>query len=280
MLVHIQATLDGDLSLDAVARKAGFSSFHFQRAFADTVGETPRAYVERLRLERAAFRLLLYEAGILEIALDSGFHNHETFTRAFRRRFGTTPRDYRETGRAEWPAARRRSHELLDDPSRGFELSLLKVVRLRETHLAFIRHVGPYESVSETLWDELQAWARRRKLEPELVLMGIGHDAPGTTPPERLRFDAAIRVPRRFASDGRIAHQVLPASDYATVEHVGPYATLPMAYQALFPQLMRLNGYQVVGLPAIEIYHTTRIEPAYDLNHTGLYLPVTKMVER
>jgi AraC family transcriptional regulator len=224
--------------------------------------------------------LLLYEAGILEIALDSGFRNHETFTRAFRRRFGTTPREFRESGQAMWPAARRRSRELLDDPGRGFELSPLKIVRLRETHLAFIRHVGPYEAVSETLWDELQVWAKKRKLEPELVLLGIGHDAPGTTPPERLRFDAAIRVPGRFASDGRIAHQVLRAGDYATAQHVGPYATLPMAYQALFPQLMQLRGYQLVGLPALEIYHTTRIKPAYELNHTGIYLPVTKVVKR
>jgi AraC family transcriptional regulator len=280
VLVHIQSALDGDLSLEAVARKAGLSPFHFHRSFKESVGETLRAYVERLRLERAAFRLALYEAGILDIALDSGFQNHETFTRAFRRRFGTSPREFRESGRAKWPAARRRSRELLDDPGRGFELSALKIVRLRETHLAFIRHVGPYESVSETLWDELEAWARSRKLDSERVLMGIGHDSPATTPPERLRFDAAIRAPGRFATEGRIAHQVLPAGDFASVEHVGPYATLPLAYQALFPQLMQLKGYRVVGLPVLEIYHTTRIKPAYELNHTGIYLPVTKVIEQ
>ena len=33
LLVHIQANLEGDLGLDALARKAGLSPFHLQRIF-------------------------------------------------------------------------------------------------------------------------------------------------------------------------------------------------------------------------------------------------------
>jgi len=33
VLVHIQANLDEDLSLDAVAKRVGLSSFHFHRLF-------------------------------------------------------------------------------------------------------------------------------------------------------------------------------------------------------------------------------------------------------
>jgi methylphosphotriester-DNA--protein-cysteine methyltransferase len=42
------------LDLAALAREAGYSRFHFARAFAAAHGETPRAYLTRRRLERAS----------------------------------------------------------------------------------------------------------------------------------------------------------------------------------------------------------------------------------
>ena len=41
------------LSLDDVALQAGYSRFHFLRAFRQAYGETPRAYLTRRRIERA-----------------------------------------------------------------------------------------------------------------------------------------------------------------------------------------------------------------------------------
>jgi AraC family transcriptional regulator len=104
--------------------------------------------------------------------------------------------------------------------------------------------------------------------------MGIGHDAPGTTPPERLRFDAALVVPGPFAFEGNIGYELLPGGTFAITTHVGPYETLPAAYGAIFPRLLALPGYRLVGLPAVEIYHTTRVNARYRLNHTDLCLPV------
>jgi AraC family transcriptional regulator len=88
-------SLDGDLSLDALGRRMGRSSFNVQRAFRKLVGETPKQYTQRLRLERAAARLAATGEPVLGIALSAGFANHETFTRAFRRRFACSPSQYR-----------------------------------------------------------------------------------------------------------------------------------------------------------------------------------------
>lgn len=274
VLMNLQANLGGDLSLHALAAIAGLSPFHFHRVFRESVGETVKDYTLRLRLERAAFRLLLHDEKVLDIALDCGFQSHETFTRAFRRRFGMTPSDYRSRHARCRAEASVRSREILDDPARGFVLSEPKVVRMRETHVAFIRHTGPYETVSEKLWDDLTAWAERHEIPGPMAFFGIGHDAPSTTPAELLRFDAAIRVPVRFAPKGRIAHQVLAGGTFAVTSHVGHYATLPNAYVALFTRLFSIKGYRVIGLPAIEVYHTTRVNPANHLNHTDIYIPV------
>ncbi len=184
------------------------------------------------------------------------------------------PRDYREWVRGQLTAAEEPAAEDCSETAPTFEISATKVIPLRPAHLAFRRHVGPYESVPESLFDELEEWATRRALPGPPVWMGIGHDAPGTTPPEQLRFDAALVVPGPFAPEGRIAYQLLPGGPFAVTTHAGPYDTLPAAYAAIFPRLLALPGHRLVGLPAVEIYHTTRVNVRYRLNHTDLCLPV------
>ncbi len=98
LLAFAAEHLDSDLSLHALARRAGVSRFHLQRVFAASVGESTKQFALRLRLDRAASQLLTCQESVLSIALATGFESHETFTRAFRRRFGTTPVSYRRRG--------------------------------------------------------------------------------------------------------------------------------------------------------------------------------------
>jgi AraC family transcriptional regulator len=214
ILVHIQANLESELTLERVARRAGLSPFHFHRTFRQVKGSTLRRYVERLRLERAAFRLLLHEGTVLDVALECGYRNHETFTRAFRARFGVAPIAYRQGKRCELMQLEEFSRRVLDNPARGFELSPTRIVRVRARDIAFIRHVGPYEEVSDSMWAALTEFADRNGWTDRL-LFGIGHDAPGITAASELRFDAGILAPGPFAPTSRIAHQKLPGGFFA-----------------------------------------------------------------
>ena len=69
LLVQVQRDLDEDLDLNTLARRFGHSPFHFHRRFKEVVGETPRQYVQRLRLEKAAYKLQITHASILDISL-------------------------------------------------------------------------------------------------------------------------------------------------------------------------------------------------------------------
>ena len=106
LLRAIRRRLDANVSLDALASRAGWSPFHLHRAFTRMVGETPKQYTLRLRLEGAAARLLASDDSIVDVALAAGFKSHEVFTRAFRRHFGTNAG--RSTARPRWPARRRK----------------------------------------------------------------------------------------------------------------------------------------------------------------------------
>jgi AraC family transcriptional regulator len=71
LLRHVRRRLDGDVSLEALAARSGWSSFHLHRAFRRVVGETPKAYTQRLRLDRAAARLTTSTDRIVDVALDA-----------------------------------------------------------------------------------------------------------------------------------------------------------------------------------------------------------------
>ena len=105
-------------SLSEWAQEAHASPTHFQRTFARLVGESPKKYGDRLRLEAAAMLLLCSEASVLDIALDVGFGSHEVFTRAFRQHFEMSPRAFRQANACLSPAA-------------------------ADRHAQVVRHVGP-----------------------------------------------------------------------------------------------------------------------------------------
>jgi AraC-like DNA-binding protein len=83
------------LNLDVLAREAGYSKYHFARAFAAAYGETPRAYLARRRVERAKSLLRAANLSVTEICLIVGFESLGSFSALFRRLVGETPSAYR-----------------------------------------------------------------------------------------------------------------------------------------------------------------------------------------
>jgi AraC-like DNA-binding protein len=83
------------LDLDAMARAAGYSRFHFARTFADAYGETPRSYLTRRRIERAKTLLRTANLSVTEICLLVGFESPGSFSSRFRALVGQSPTEYR-----------------------------------------------------------------------------------------------------------------------------------------------------------------------------------------
>jgi AraC-like DNA-binding protein len=79
------------LDLDALAREAGYSRFHFARGFATTYGETPRAYLTRRRIERAKTLLRSANLSVTEICMLVGFSSVGSFSARFHELVGQSP---------------------------------------------------------------------------------------------------------------------------------------------------------------------------------------------
>lgn len=91
----IERDRDAPHTLEALAREARLSPYHFLRAFRQATGVTPHQYVRRARLREAAVRLRNEAAPVLEVALDCGFGDVSNFNHAFRAEFGMSPRAFR-----------------------------------------------------------------------------------------------------------------------------------------------------------------------------------------
>ena len=72
------------------------SPFYFQRLFKRLTGRPVMEYIKLRRLARAADELLRTGQKISDIALEMGYENHETFTRAFKEIYGATPTTFRK----------------------------------------------------------------------------------------------------------------------------------------------------------------------------------------
>jgi AraC-like DNA-binding protein len=84
------------LDVPALARIAHVSEAHFIREFRATFAETPHRYLQRRRVERAAFLLRETDRSVSEICLDVGFASLGTFSRTFRAILGESPTAYRQ----------------------------------------------------------------------------------------------------------------------------------------------------------------------------------------
>ncbi|ADB29445.1 transcriptional regulator, AraC family [Kribbella flavida DSM 17836] len=140
----VAESLDGSGTTDdpatgvTLARRAHLSRFHFDRVISAAAGESPAAFRRRLLLERAAYRLLAEQVGVLEIAVDAGYSSHEAFTRAFTRAYGMSPRTWRrEPSRVFFLAAPSGVHF---QPPAGLRLPARKEVKGMDVLVRMVEH--------------------------------------------------------------------------------------------------------------------------------------------
>jgi AraC family transcriptional regulator len=280
---HIVEHLDGALDLEALAREACLSPFHFHRVFRGMVGETPIELVRRLRMERAAWQLLRTDAVITAIAFEAGFETHEAFTRAFRANYAKAPSAFRTMKRARIalsascgvhydPDHRSTSFIPRDSGGKAMHVEIVQKPALR---VASIRHIGPYMQINEA-FEKLEKVAERTGLfrNEGAAMVAIYHDDPESTPPDQLRSDAGVVVPENVSLPSPLAEQRLPAGSYACTIHVGPYERLGDTWQRLMGEWIPASGKRVDGLSYERYLNMPGKVPKEELR-TEICVPVT-----
>jgi transcriptional regulator GlxA family with amidase domain len=90
-LAYIEAHLGTKIESAEVADCVALSKSHFSRAFKQSMGSSPMAYVSARRIERAKLMMTSTRERLSDIALACGFADQSHLNRYFRRIVGITP---------------------------------------------------------------------------------------------------------------------------------------------------------------------------------------------
>jgi len=282
VLNHMQQHLDEPLELEALAELTHFSVSHFHRVFKGMLGETIMDHLRRIRLERAYVQLTLRAGSVTDIGLDAGYDSLEAFSRVFRKTFGLSPTQCRERGwERRFPPAPSGVHygageivEFLFDET-GAAVMNVRIETLPDRAILRVRETGPYMESAERAWSALCAWAGPKNLlGPQTLFIGIGHDDPSITAPEKIRFDAAITVDKPIAPEAPVVADTLPGGEYAIVTHKGPYGQLEDTYKRIMGQWLPQSGREFRGTPGFEIYRNDPASTPPEELLTDVHIPL------
>ena len=95
VMTYINNHYREELSLEDVARFAGFSRYYFSRSFKRQTGYSFKDYLCQKRLQVAMDLLIRTNRSMRDVAIESGFGSVATFNRVFREKKGCTPTQYR-----------------------------------------------------------------------------------------------------------------------------------------------------------------------------------------
>ena len=121
----------------------------------------------------------------------------------------------------------------------------------------------------------LMMWAGMRGLlGPGMKMIGIVHDDPEVTPPEKVRYDAAVVVTRPVEAKGDFGVMELPGGTYAVFTHHGSYDGLSKTYQKIYGGWLPASGRQLRDTPAFEEYLNSPRDTRPEGLVTLIHLPV------
>jgi AraC family transcriptional regulator len=285
---YIEGHLGEPLSLETLARVACFSPFHFHRVFGVMVGEPLGQFVGRVRVERAATLLVSHpNRSITEIGLDCGYSSSAAFSRAFRDAFGMTATQWRNGGSEEWHKkdgeVQRRSWQRVGSQSQDYDVLSysfnsesgrprwrlrvkdldpvwLEVRDVPELHVAYVRHIGPYQGMAEVfaeLFGKLTNWAAPRGLlaAPDARLIAVYHDNPEVTDDGKLRVSAGLTVPRSTEVGGEIGAMTMEGGQTAVARFELGDEDYARAWYAVAGCWLPQSGYQPDDRYCYELYH-------------------------
>lgn len=92
---YIGSHFSEQLSVADLAERAGMSEKYFSRRFKDMLGISPKQYIMQCRMNYASNNLLSTTDSIQNIALDSGYADIYSFSKAFKKYYGESPALYR-----------------------------------------------------------------------------------------------------------------------------------------------------------------------------------------
>ena len=286
---YMEAHIGEALTIEELAKIAGFSKYHFSRIFQGILGEPLAHYVSRVRLEQALFYLAhRRDMNMTDIALELGFTDSAVFSRAFKHFHGISPSEYRKAysknckepfllSEYNKEAAKEERAKKRGFPVKG-EITL---ETLPDQEIVYVRHVGSYESLAENyerLLNELIESAQKEQLfaSEESWILAMYHDNPEFGEEESFRTTIGMTVPKGQAvnESSSLGRMPLKGGRYAVGRFYITAEEFGDAWNYMYDQWLTQSGYVPCNSYPFEVYLN---DPRSDAEHkidVAIYVPI------
>jgi AraC-like DNA-binding protein/predicted transcriptional regulator YdeE len=259
---YIKRRYQSKLLLSDLAKKAGLSSFHFQRLFKKEMGESPAACLNRIRLERAAhFMASGSSISISELATDCGFPSLSSFSRAFSQRHRMSPLAFIKNVTT---------------------ISLAPTIKPLDVEVVYFPGMNIYyrhTSINNPkLMDEFasaKTFCEKNSLKTEGRKIGIVTYVTFHYPHEKLNYYAGVDIAR---NDPKYEDQIypIPKGKYACFTSVGSIQQFRELLMQFKREWMDPKGYGMRDLFSFEEFSDENKNSNYPFLKRKLFVPIKK----
>ena len=203
---YINSHLDTPIEVKTLANVANLSDFHFCRIFKALKGESPIAFIARLRIETAA-QLLRYSAlSVEEIAFNIGYETPTSLSKAFKNQYGITPSQYR-TNRDIYIMKKE-----MNNPE--VVLKAPKIVELEPKNLIYVALTGEYGTLDyNKAYEQLWGVVKSQKLFTKgIESICVSYDDPKITKGNLQRTDVCLAIHKLAKPSGEVSCKTLSGS--------------------------------------------------------------------
>ncbi|WP_119396299.1 AraC family transcriptional regulator [Salinibius halmophilus] len=252
---YIEQNLEQPLSLGALCQHAHLSKYHFHRQFKAYFGVSVMQLIKLLRLKRAAYQLAYREVKVIDVALDCGYQNHESFSRAFKQHFALSPIQFAETGAGlidgpQWqqlfePIVNMRSQTMLNPINMP-----VTIVDFPATKIALYQHQGAQQYLGQSIAQFID-WRKANATPPSKSrTFNLLYDDPNEVMPEDYRFGIACEVKEPVAANAQgVVNDAIPAMRCACVRHIGSDDGIEAVVTYLYGKWLPENGEMLADFP-------------------------------
>ena len=264
---YINRHLFDDLDSDKLSYVAGISKYYFRRLFKAVCGENMGTYIQRLRLEYIAFKLITTDVSVPKLLDQINYQNKHTLSRAFKSYFNCSIPEFRKKHSNVNPERK--------NPIR-IEPSIEKISGIRIAYLKLERTNNVSHSYS-VLWKQLLQFSEKYELSSKgCKYVSLTLDYPYITPEEQSRFMIGVTLPQSFEAPKGFGVYEIHAGEYAIFRFKGFYHELNKVYRHIYLDWLPTSDYTLREQFTFETYiNTPEKTPASELI-TDIYIPITK----
>lgn len=276
VLDYLAENYQQEHDLASVAELANFSKYHFHRIFKGVVGEPLNKYIQRIRIEKAAHRLKYHaKKSITEIAIDCGFNNSASFSRAFNSHFGVSATAWRNGAHLEFSKNRKQhsnngdklsnnwqdadlSAVYIDDSTRDLMWNInmlnrkdvkVEIKNIDQINVAYLRHIGPFIGETKTwgrLFNQLINWGAARGLIncSDTKYFTVFRDELEITDFSKFKADICISVAAGTKGDSGISISHIAGGKYAVAQFEIDADEYEQAWQLVYSEWLPKSGFQ------------------------------------